>query len=132
MKGFFNNIERATLGNANFRTVLYTARHAQIVVMSLKPSEEIGEEVHKENDQFFRIEQGACTVKIDDTTYEAKEGDAFMVPAGATHNVINASQTEALKLYTIYSPPHHRDGVVHANKSDAEHDDEHFDGVTTE
>lgn len=132
MKGFLKNIEETTLANENFRTVLYTARNAQIVVMALKPKEEIGLEVHEENDQFFRIEQGTCTVIIDETTYEATEGDAFMVPAGAHHNVVNASESAPLKLYTIYSPPHHRDRVVHANKEDALHDDEHFDGVTTE
>lgn len=132
MKGFYNQIEKTTEENTTFRTVLYTSKHAQVVVMALQPGEEIGEEVHTENDQFFRIEVGACTVTIDDSMYQANAGDAFLVPAGAKHNVINESASESLKLYTIYSPPHHRDGVVHVTKEAALHDDEEFDGKTTE
>lgn len=132
MKGFVADIEEKTIQNPNFRAVLYTAAHAQIVVMTLKPSEDIGEEIHDGTDQFFRIEEGMCSVMIDGNTYQAKAGDAFLVPSGAKHNVINTSAKDPLKLYTIYAPPHHRDGVIHAAKADAEQDDEHFEGKTTE
>lgn len=132
MKGYTTNIEKETLENANFRTVLYTGQHCQVVLMSLKPSEEIGLETHPDNDQFFRFESGKGKVMIDDTVYEVGDGVAVVVPAGAKHNVINTSDTEDLKMYTIYSPAHHKDGVVHATKHDAEIDTEEFDGVTTE
>lgn len=132
MKGYNANIEKLTLENDNFRQVLYTGKHCQLVAMSLLPNEEIGMEIHKENDQFFRFEQGAGKVLIDGNEYEVGDGDVIIVPAGAEHNVINTSTSESLKLYTIYSPAHHRDGVVHATKSEAEADDEEFDGVTTE
>ncbi len=132
MKGFVRAIEDAALGNNHFRTVLYTAKHSQIVAMSLPPGTDIGEETHADSDQYFRIELGKCTVKIDDNTYTACEGDGILVPAGAKHNIINTSDNEPLKLYTIYSPPHHRDGVVHLRKSNALEDDETFDGKTTE
>lgn len=132
MKGFFTNIERETLENQNFRKVLYTAKHSQLVLMSLKPGEEIGMEVHPDNDQFFRFEKGQGKCIIDGNEYELKDGVAIVVPAGAQHNVINTSETEELKLYTIYSPPHHKDGVIRATKEEAESDSPEFDGVTTE
>lgn len=131
-KGFKENIEKATLENTDFRRVLYTGEHSQIVVMSLKPGEEIGEEIHGENDQFFRFDGGEGTVIINETTYSVTDGDAVIVPAGAKHNVINSSATEDLKLYTIYMPAHHKDGVVRATKEEAEKDAPEFDGVTTE
>jgi len=132
VKGFHANIEQETLSNTNFRTVLYTARHSQLVLMNLKPREEIGMEVHADNDQFFRCEQGEGKCVIDDSIYELRNGSAFIIPAGARHNVINTSDTADLKLYTIYSPAHHKDGVIHRTKADAEASDEEFDGKTTE
>ena len=132
MKGFHTNIEHDTLENKDFRRVLYTAKHCQLVLMSLQPREEIGLETHPENDQFLRFEGGRGAVFIDGNRSEVKDGDAVIVPAGARHNVVNLSETEGLKIYTIYSPPHHRDGTVHATKKDAESDDEEFDGTTTE
>ena len=132
MKGFNTNIERDTLDNTDFRRVLYTGRNSQLVLMSLKPSEEIGLETHPENDQFLRFEGGRGAVFIDDNRYEVEDGDAVIVPAGARHNVVNLSDAEELKIYTIYSPPHHKDGTVHKTKKEAETDDEEFDGVTTE
>lgn len=132
MKGFKKNIEKETLKNKNFRKVLYTAKHSQLVVMSLKPKEEIGLETHKGNDQFFRFEGGQGKCIIDGHEYKVTDGDAVIVPAGAKHNIINTSATESLKLYTVYSPPHHKDGIVHKTKEDAESSDEEFDGKTTE
>ncbi len=132
MKGFKTNIERDTVKNKNFRKVLYTSKHSQLVLMSLRPKEEIGAEVHKENDQFVRFEGGKGRVEIDRTTYNVKDGDAVVIPAGAKHNVINTSATEDLKLYTIYSPPHHKDQIVRKTKAEAEANDEEFDGKTTE
>jgi mannose-6-phosphate isomerase-like protein (cupin superfamily) len=132
MKGFNNNIEKLTLENENFRRVLYTGKNSQLVLMSLKPNEEIGSEVHPANDQFFRFEAGEGKVVIDGNEYPVKDGDAVIVPAGAEHNVINLSAAEALKMYTIYSPAHHRDGIVRATKEEAEANDEEFDGRTTE
>ena len=132
MKGYFTNIEKATLENNNFRKVLYTAKHSQLVLMSLRPGEEIGMEVHPENDQFFRFEKGKGKVIIDGNEYEVSDGSAVVVPAGAEHNVINVSDSEDLKLYTIYSPPHHKDGVLRATKEEAETDSPEFDGQTTE
>lgn len=132
MKGYKDNIEKLTLKNNNFREVLYTGKHSQFVLMSLKPKEEIGMEVHKDNDQFFRFEKGKGRVVIDSTQREVSDGDAVVVPAGAMHNVVNISDSEPLKLYTIYSPPHHKDGVFHRTKEVAEKDNEHFDGKTTE
>lgn len=131
-KGFFGNIEKDTLENDNFRKVLYTGKHSQLVLMSLAPSEDIGMEVHTDNDQFFRFEQGLGKVLIDGNEYEVADGDAIIVPAGAEHNIINTSTTESLKLYTIYSPAHHQDGVVRATKVEAEADGPEFDGRTTE
>ena len=132
MKGYKSNIEKDTLKNKNFRKVVYTGQHLQLVLMSLKPKEEIGSEVHAENDQFLRFESGKGRVIIDKTTYNVKDGDAVIVPAGAKHNVINMSASADLKLYTIYSPPHHMDQIVRKTKESAEANDEEFDGTTTE
>jgi len=131
MQGYKGDIEKLTLANDNFRHVIYTARSSQLVLMSLLPSEEIGEEVH-DVDQFFRFEQGSGRVVVDGNVHEVSDGDAVVVPAGARHNVINASGTDRLKLYSLYCPPHHRDGVIHATKADGAADDEHFDGKTTD
>ncbi|MFZ2152753.1 MAG: cupin domain-containing protein [Microgenomates group bacterium] len=132
MNGFNINIEEATIKNNNFRQVLYTSKHSQLVLMNLIPKEEIGMEVHRENDQFFRFESGFGKVIIDDHEYTVTNGSAIVVPAGANHNVINTSETEMLKLYTIYSPAHHQDKVVRATKAEAETNSPEFDGVTTE
>ncbi len=132
MKGFYANVEKDTLENDNFRKVLYSGKHCQLVLMSLLPSEDIGEEVHPENDQFFRFEKGHGKVVIDDNEYMVEDGSAIIVPAGAKHNVINTSDTEGLKLYTIYAPAHHKDGVVRKTKKEALEDEPEFDGVTTE
>ncbi len=132
MKGFNANIERDTLENSNFRKVLYTSKHSQLVLMSLKPNEDIGMEVHEENDQFFRFEKGTGKVIIDGNEYEVKDGSAIVVPAGAEHNVVNTSDSEELKLYTIYSPAHHKDQIVRETKEEAEANEEDFDGQTTE
>jgi mannose-6-phosphate isomerase-like protein (cupin superfamily) len=131
-KGFKDNIEKLTLGNNNFRHVLYTAKNCQLVLMSLKPKEEIGMEVHEGNDQFFRFEKGSGKVIIDGNEYIVADGDAVIVPQGAQHNIINTSETDELKLYTIYTPPHHKDGIVRATKEEAEKNSPEFDGVTTE
>lgn len=131
MKGFAGNIEDITKENENFRKVIYTGKFSQLVVMSLKPGEEIGAEVHETHDQFFRFEKGKAKVMIDDNEYQVEDDFAVIVPAGANHNVINVGDDE-MKLYTIYSPAEHREGVVHATKEEAMADDEHFDGVTTE
>jgi len=132
MKGFCTDIEEETLENGNFRKVLYTSKHSQLVLMSLKPLEEIGMEVHEENDQFFRFERGLGLCIIDGNEYEVGDGVAVVVPAGAQHNIINTSKTDALKLYTIYSPAHHKDKIVRATKEEAEANEAEFDGVTTE
>lgn len=132
MKGFVINIEKATVENVNFRNVLYTAKYSQLVLMTLKPGEEIGMEVHPDNDQFFRFESGQGKVVIDGNEYEVSDGFAVIVPAGAEHNVINVSESEPLKIYTIYSPAHHRDGVLRRTKEEAEADSPEFDGKTTE
>jgi mannose-6-phosphate isomerase-like protein (cupin superfamily) len=132
MKGFHSNIEQDTLGNDNFRKVLYTGKHSQLVVMSLKPGEEIGTETHADNDQFLRFEGGDGKCLIDGNEYRVSDGFAVIVPAGAEHNVVNTSDSEQLKIYTIYSPPHHKDGIVRATKKDAEENEEEFDGRTTE
>jgi len=131
-KGYCGNIEELTLENSSFRQVLYTGEHSQLVLMSLKPNEEIGLETHNENDQFFRFEKGEGKVIIDGNEYQVKDGTVIIVPSGAEHNVINTSSTDFLKMYTIYSPAHHRDGVEHATKEIAQADDEEFDGKTTE
>ncbi|EKD24361.1 MAG: hypothetical protein ACD_81C00038G0002 [uncultured bacterium] len=132
MKGFNANIEKETVENENFRRVLYTGKHCQLVLMSLKPNEDIGMEVHEENDQFFRFEQGSGKCIIDGNEYALTDGSVIIVPAGAEHNIINTSETEALKLYTIYSPAHHKDGIVRTTKEDAMANEAEFDGVTTE
>ncbi len=132
MKGFNANIEKDTLENNNFRKVLYTSEHSQLVLMSLAPSEEIGMEAHPDNDQFFRFEKGKGKVIIDGNEYMVSDGSAIVVPAGANHNVINTDVDDDLKLYTIYSPAHHKDGVVRATKKEAEADSPEFDGKTTE
>lgn len=133
-KGFCSNIEKDTLDNNNFRKVLYTGKHSQLVLMSLAPNEEIGMEVHPDNDQFFRFEKGEGKVIIDGNEYVVKDGFAVIVPAGAQHNVINTSAEKELKLYTIYSPAHHVDGIVRVTRAEAEDpaNGEEFDGKTTE
>jgi mannose-6-phosphate isomerase-like protein (cupin superfamily) len=130
MKGFVHDIETIATENDEFRRVLYTARNTQLVVMSIPPKGEIGAEVHK-LDQFFRVEAGTGSVVLDGVTTAVRAGYAVLVPAGATHNIINTG-TGALKLYTLYSPPNHRDGVVHHTREAAEADNEHFNGKTTE
>ena len=131
-KGYKENIEKLTLENKNFRKVLYTAKNMQLVLMSLKPGEDIGLETHNENDQFFRFEDGEGRVSVDGTSYEVKDGDSVIVPAGSEHNVLNISNEKDLKMYTIYAPPHHKDGIVRKTKKDAEENEADFDGVTTE
>ncbi|MEQ1561168.1 MAG: cupin domain-containing protein [Nitrospira sp.] len=131
-KGYKNNIEKSTLENNDFRKVLYTGEESQLVLMSLLPGEEIGSEVHPDNDQFFRFEAGEGKVIINETEYSVTDGDAVVIPKGSQHNVINTSSSTALKMYTIYSPAHHKDGVIRATKAEAEADSPEFDGVTTE
>jgi mannose-6-phosphate isomerase-like protein (cupin superfamily) len=130
MKGFVQDIEGLAIKNDKFRQVLYTARNCQLVVMALKPKEEIGAEVHK-LDQFFRVEEGSGEAVLDGVHTAIKAGFAVLVPAGTNHNIINTGSVP-LKLYTLYAPPNHRDGVVHETRADAEKDNEHFDGKTTE
>lgn len=131
-KGYFENIEKLTLENKNFRKVLYTSKHSQLVLMNLKPGEDIGVEIHPDNDQFFRFEAGEGRVFIDGTSYEVGDGNAIIVPAGSEHNVLNMSNKKDLKFYTIYSPAHHKDGIVRETKEDAIRNEEEFDGITTE
>lgn len=131
-KGFVQNLEELTAQNTNFRKVLYTAKHSQLVLMSLKPSEEIGMEVHPDNDQFLRIEEGEGKAIIDGNEQVFSAGFCVIVPAGSQHNIINTSDLENLKLYTVYSPAHHRLNVVQATKADAVSDTEEFDGKTSE
>ncbi|HEX8535616.1 MAG TPA: cupin domain-containing protein [Allosphingosinicella sp.] len=133
MKGYVENIEEATVANEDFRRVLYTGKNLQLVLMTLQPGEEIGEEVHEDRDQFFRVEEGRGTVYIDGTPNQVEDDFAVIVPAGARHNVV-ASSDRPLKLYTIYGPPEHRDGVVHKDKAqaDADHENDHWDGETSE
>ena len=130
MKGYVQNIESIAVKNEEFRRVVYTAKNCQLVVMALKPKEEIGAEVHK-LDQFFRVEEGTGEVVLDGVRTDISSGFAVLVPAGMNHNIINTG-SEPMKLYTIYSPPNHRDGVVHHTRAEAEKDNEHFDGKTTE
>ena len=132
MKGYVINIEKETIENVNFRKVLYTAKNSQLVAMNLKPKEEIGMEVHPDNDQFFRFEKGRGKVIIDVNEYGVADGSAVIVPAGSHHNVINVSESEPLKLYPIYSPSHHKDGVVRLTKEEAEANSPEFDGNTSE
>lgn len=130
--GFIINLEDATSENSDFRRVLYTAKHSQLVLMSIEPEDEIGEEVHG-LDQFIRVESGEGKVILDGAEHPIGDGDGVVIPAGTRHNIINTSQDVALKLYTIYSPPEHRDGVIHATKADALADTtDEFDGKTTE
>ena len=133
MKGYHEDIERQTIGNNDFRRVLYTGHHLQLVLMTLQPGEEIGAEVHEDRDQFFRFEEGSGAVDIDDNSYEVVDGSGVIVPAGARHNVRNTGAAP-LKLYTLYGPPEHKDGVVQATKAeaDARHHDEEWDGAATE
>lgn len=130
MKGYITNIEKLSLENDNFRKVLYTDKNSQLVLMSLLAGEEIGEEVHNV-DQFFRVEKGAGTAVLNDISHDITDGSAIIIPAGVKHNIIS-SESGPMKLYTIYMPPHHRDGVVHKTKAEGEVDTEHFDGKTTE
>lgn len=131
MKGYYINLEQETTANNAFRRVLYTGRYSQLVLMSLEPEQSIGFETHG-NDQFFRFEAGNGIVTIDGNEYEVGDGDCVIVPAGAKHNVSNTSTEEALKLYTVYSPPHHMKATVHETKAQADDSQEEFDGTTTE
>lgn len=130
MKGFVQNIEDIAVENDAFRRVLYTAKNCQLVVMALKPKEEIGMEIHP-LDQFFRVEEGTGEAVLDGVRTAISVGFAVLVPAGTNHNIINTGSVP-LKLYTLYAPPNHRDGVVHRTRDEAEADNEHFDGKTTE
>ena len=132
MKGFNSNIEKDTLGNKNFRKVLYTGKHLQLVLMTLKAGEDIGAEIHPDNDQFFRFESGTGKGVIDGNEYKVNEGDVILVPAGAKHNVINVDLKTELKMYTIYGPPNHQDGTIRTTKEEAERKSEEFDGKTSE
>lgn len=131
MKGFVTNVEQASLENEYFRKVLYTDARVQLVVMSLKPSEDIGEEVH-ELDQFIRVEAGTGTSILDGVEHPIVAGSAIVIPQGVRHNIINASTSEPMKLYTLYAPPNHKDGTIHKTKAEAAAAEEHFDGQTTE
>ena len=131
-KGFADNLEDETKKNTDFRRVLYTGKYSQLVLMSLKPKEDIGEETHEDVDQFFRFEEGEGVVVIDGVKHPVKDGSGVIVPSGAKHNVINTSKTKNLKLYTIYSPPEHLDKVVRKTKQEAIAKEEHFDGKPTE
>jgi mannose-6-phosphate isomerase-like protein (cupin superfamily) len=131
-KGFTDNLEEETKKNTDFRKVLYTGKYSQLVVMCLKPGEEIGEETHDDVDQFFRFEEGLGIVVIDGAKHAVKEGSGVIVPSGAKHNIMNTSKTRSLKLYTIYSPPEHMDKVIRKTKQEAITKEEHFDGKPTE
>ena len=131
MKGYVDDIEEATESNEDFRRVLYTGAHLQLVMMTLQPGEAIGEEMHEDRDQFFCVEAGEGEIAIDGSRHRIEDDFAALVPAGARHNVINTGD-EPLKLYTLYGPPEHRDGAVHRTKAEAETEAEHFDGRTTE
>lgn len=130
-KGYIVNIEERTRENEDFRRVLYTAGNSQLVLMSLKPGEDIGEEVHDDVDQFLRIEKGTGKAIVGGATHDLGDGSIVIVPVGTKHNIMNTGQG-AMKLYTLYSPPHHRDGTVHRTKAEALQSNEHFDGKTTE
>ena len=131
MKGYVTDIEDDTMKNTDFRRVLYTGKNAQLVLMSLRPKEEIGLETHT-LDQFIRVEAGSGIAVLDGVEHQIADGTAVVIPAGTKHNVINNSEREELKLYTLYSPPEHRDGTIHKTKADALAHEEHFDGKTTE
>jgi mannose-6-phosphate isomerase-like protein (cupin superfamily) len=130
-KGFHIDIETETINNKDFRRVLYTGQNLQLVLMTLNPGEEIGSETHSDIDQFFRFDEGSGNVIIDGNKYPVKDGDAIIIPAGAEHNII-ADPNSSLKMYTIYSPPNHKDGVKYETKEEAEESEEEFDGITTE
>ena len=132
MRGYVGTLEKEVKRNSNFRRVLYTGKHSQLVLMSLKPGEEIGSEVHRAVDQFFRFERGSGKVVIDGVSHRVKDGNGVIVPAGARHNVVNTSKRDALKLYTIYSPAEHEDKVVRRTRAEALAKKEHFTGKTTE
>lgn len=131
-RGYNGNIEKLTLENKNFRKVLYTAKHLQLVLMSVKPGQDVGLETHPDNDQFFRFESGEGRVFVDGTSYEVTDGDTVIVPAGSEHNILNMSNKKDLQFYTIYATPHHKDGIVRETKEDATRHEEEFDGETTE
>ena len=131
MQGYHDDIERQTTGNNDFRRVLYTGHHLQLVLMTIQPGEEIGAEVHEDRDQFFRFEEGNGQVDIDDNTCDVEDGSGVIVPAGARHNVRNTGEAP-LRLYTLYGPPEHVDGLVEKTKADAEATHEEWDGKTTE
>ena len=131
MKGYHDDIEQQTVGNSDFRRVLYTGHHLQLVLMTLQPGEEIGAEIHDDRDQFFRFEEGNGQVDIDDNTYDVEDGSGVIVPSGARHNVRNTGD-QPLKLYTLYGPPEHIDRLVEASKADAMARHEEWDGMTTE
>jgi len=131
-KGFHTNIENDTIKNDNFRQVLYTGKNTQLVLMTLQPNQDIGLETHPDNDQFFRFEEGEGLVTIDGTEYQVADGSAIIVPAGSEHNVINTSSESKLKMYTLYSPPHHKDQIVRTTKEEAMNNEADFDGQTTE
>ena len=131
-KGFVADIETATTTNTDYRRMLYTGKYSQLVLMNLKPGEEIGEEVHDDVNQFFRFEEGEGAVIIDDARQTVKDGSDIVVPSGARHNVVNTSKTAELKLYTIYSPPEHQDRIVRKTKKEADEQEEHFDEKATE
>jgi mannose-6-phosphate isomerase-like protein (cupin superfamily) len=131
MKGFVTNIEEKSLTNKYFREVLYTDERVQLVVMSLLPGEDIGEEVH-DLDQFLRVEQGEGKAVLDGVEHPIKDGSAIVVPKGTRHNLINTSSSDSMKLYSLYAPPNHKDGTIHITKAEAEAAEEHFDGHTTE
>lgn len=130
-KGYFGHIEDLTKANTDFRHVLYTGKHVQLVLMTLQPGEEIGMEVHEENDQFFRFEEGEGKVVVGETEYAVRDGDVVIVPAGTAHNVMSTGSAP-LKLYTLYAPSHHKDGIVRTTKQEAMDNEADFDGVTTE
>jgi mannose-6-phosphate isomerase-like protein (cupin superfamily) len=133
MKGYVDDIDKATVANEDFRRVLYTGKNLQLVLMTLQPGEEIGEEVHDDRDQFFRIEEGEGEVRIDGVANRVRDDFAVIVPAGASHNVVNTGSAP-LRLYTLYGPPEHKDQVVHRDKAqaDSDHENDHWDGETTE
>jgi mannose-6-phosphate isomerase-like protein (cupin superfamily) len=133
VKGYVDNIDRATVANEDFRRVLYTSKNLQLVLMTLQPGDEIGEEVHEDRDQFFRIEEGSGEVRIDGKANPVEDDFAVIVPAGARHNVVNTGD-RPLRLYTIYGPPEHKDGIVHKDKAQAarDHENDHWDGETSE
>ncbi len=131
MKGYKGDIEKETLDNAHFRHVIYTGKYLQLVLMSLKAGEEIGEEIHADHDQFFRFESGTGKCIIDENQYAVKDGDAILIPAGARHNVINTG-SDVFKMYTLYGPPNHQDRTLRETKEAADRHDEHFDGRTSE